>query len=121
MSRKISLLAAIVALVLGAAAPALARPWSADPGKGNSVNNKDFAGLVDIGDRKVYMECRGKGLPTVVFVSGAGDRTETWSRTLDPSEEAVLPAIAETNRVCAYDRRRNTRQEEITVQTRTRS
>jgi pimeloyl-ACP methyl ester carboxylesterase len=52
----------------------------------------------------MYLECHGKGSPTVVFVSGAGDRTETWSKTLDPSEQAVLPAIAETNRVCAYDR-----------------
>ena len=52
----------------------------------------------------MYMECQGTGYPTVVFVSGAGDRTETWSKTLDPSEQAVLPAIAETNRVCAYDR-----------------
>jgi pimeloyl-ACP methyl ester carboxylesterase len=50
------------------------------------------------------MECQGKGSPTVVFVSGGGDRTETWSKTLDPSKQAVLPAIAETNRVCAYDR-----------------
>ena len=65
----------------------------------------DFAGLVDIGGgRKMYMECHGKGSPTVVFVSGGGDRAETWSKTLDPSEQAVLPAIAETNRVCAYDR-----------------
>jgi pimeloyl-ACP methyl ester carboxylesterase len=39
-----------------------------------------------------------------VFVSGAGDRAETWSKTLDRSERAVLPAIAETNRACAYDR-----------------
>jgi pimeloyl-ACP methyl ester carboxylesterase len=52
----------------------------------------------------MYMKCRGKGSPTVVFVSGAGDRTETWSKTLDPSKQAVLPAIAQTNRVCAYDR-----------------
>ncbi len=51
----------------------------------------------------MYLECHGKGSPTVVFVSGGGDRAETWSKTLDPSEQAVLPAIAETNRVCAYD------------------
>src|SRR5215218_697498 len=89
------LVAASVAVVLTVAAPA----------KGNSGNHKDFAGLVDIGgDRKMYMECRGKGSPTVVFVSGGGDRAETWSKTLDPSKQAVLPAIAETNRVCAYDR-----------------
>ena len=111
MSRKVMLLAAIVALVLAAAAPALAGSGSpndsakGNPGKGNSGHNKDFAGLVDIGGgRKMYMECRGKGSPTVVFVSGGGDRTETWSKTLKPSKQAVLPAIAETNRVCAYDR-----------------
>jgi pimeloyl-ACP methyl ester carboxylesterase len=109
--RKIMLLAAIAALVLAAAAPALAGSWSPNnsakgtSGNGNVGNHKDFAGLIDIGGgREMYMECRGKGFPTVVFVSGAGDRTETWSKTLDASEQAVLPAIAETNRVCAYDR-----------------
>src|SRR5215217_356335 len=101
------LLAAIVAVVLTVAATALAASPSAnnDSAKGNSAKNKDFAGLVDIGGgRKMYMECHGKGSPTVVFVSGGGDRAETWSKTLDPSQQPVLPAIAETNRVCAYDR-----------------
>ena len=111
MSRKVMLLAAIVALVLAAAVPALASSRSpndsakGNPGKGNSGHNKDFAGLVDIGGgRQMYMECQGKGRPTVVFVAGAQDRAETWSTTKDPSEQAVLPAIAQTNRVCAYDR-----------------
>ena len=104
-------LAGILAVVLAAAAPALAGSRSGNdsakgnPGKGNSGHNKDFAGLVDIGGRReMYMECQGKGSPTVVFVAGAGDRAETWSKTLDRSKQAVLPAIAETNRVCAYDR-----------------
>jgi pimeloyl-ACP methyl ester carboxylesterase len=116
VSRKMVLLvASIVAVVLGAAATALAASPSHnnDSAKGNSAKtNKDFSGLVDIGGgRKMYMECQGKGRPTVVFVSGLGDRTETWSKTLDPSgqlvfpsKRAVLPAIAQTNRVCAYDR-----------------
>ena len=106
------LLATVMVVVLGAAATALAASPShnndsakGNPGKGNSGHNKDFAGLVDIGGgRQMYMECRGKGRPTVVFVAGAQDRAETWSTTKDPSEQAVLPAIAETNRVCAYDR-----------------
>jgi pimeloyl-ACP methyl ester carboxylesterase len=104
--RKIMLLAAILAVVLAAAAPALAGSRGPNnSGKGNSGNNKDFAGLVDIGGgRNMYLECQGKGSPTVVFVSGAGDRAETWSKTLDPSKQPALPAIAETNRVCAYDR-----------------
>jgi len=116
VSKKMMLLvASVVVVVLGAAATALAASPSAsnELAKSNSdKNNKDFAGLVDIGGgRQMYMECRGKGYPTVVFVSGKKDRTETWSTTLDssgnpvfPSEQAVLPAIAQTNRVCAYDR-----------------
>ena len=100
--RKMMVLAAVMAMVLAAAAPALAKSGSAH----NSGN------LIDIGGgRQMYMECQGTGSPTVVFISGAGDRTETWSTTLDssgqpvfPSKRAVLPAIAETNRVCAYDR-----------------
>jgi pimeloyl-ACP methyl ester carboxylesterase len=106
--RKMMLLvASVVAVGMSAAATALAASPSHndDSAKGNSANNKDFAGQVDIGGgRKMYMECRGTGSPTVVFVSGGGDRTETWSKTLDPSKQAVLPAIAQTNRVCAYDR-----------------
>ena len=109
MSKKMMvLLATVVAVVLSAAATALAVSPSHnnDSAKGNSAKtNKDFSGLVDIGGgRQMYMECRGKGRPTVVFVAGKKDRAETWSTTLDPSEQAVLPAIAETNRVCAYDR-----------------
>ena len=109
------LLASAVVVVLSVAATALAASPSHnnDSAKGNSAKtNKDFSGLVDIGGgRKMYMECRGKGRPTVVFVSGVRDRTEAWSTMLDPSgqpvfpsEQAVLPAIAQTNRVCAYDR-----------------
>ena len=113
MSKKMMvLLATVMVVVLGAAATALAASPShnnhsakGNPGKGNSGHNKDFAGLVDIGGgRDMYMECQGKGRPTVVFVSGVRDRAEAWSTTLDPSEQAVLPAIAQTNRVCAYDR-----------------
>jgi pimeloyl-ACP methyl ester carboxylesterase len=98
------LLAIIVALVL-IAAPAASGRSPNEPARNVSGHNKDFAGLVDIGGgREMYMECRGKGSPTVVLVSGAGDRAETWSRTRDPAEQALLPAISETNKVCVYDR-----------------
>ena len=101
MSKRVALVLGVAAVVLAAAAPALAQSGSAN----NSGHAKDFSGLVDIGGgREMYMECQGTGYPTVVFVAGAQDRAETWSTTKDPSEQAVLPAIAETNRVCAYDR-----------------
>jgi hypothetical protein len=30
----------------------------------------DFAGLVDIGGRSLYLECHGTGSPTVILVAG---------------------------------------------------
>src|SRR5215217_3157203 len=87
------LVASVVVVVLGAAATALAASPSASDhsAKGDSAKNKDFAGLVDIGGgRKMYMECRGTGYPTVVFVSGGVDRAETWSKTLDKEAKVGL-------------------------------
>ena len=40
----------------------------------------DFAGLVDIGGRSIFMESAGAGSPTVVLVSGALGRGDVWSR-----------------------------------------
>ena len=59
---------------------------------------------ISVGAARCTWSARAKDVPTVVFVAGAQDRAETWSTTQDPSEQAVLPAIAQTNRVCAYDR-----------------
>jgi pimeloyl-ACP methyl ester carboxylesterase len=70
-------------------------------------SDSDFAGLVDIGEgRKIYMECRGKGDPTVVLVSGLGDAADVWSVTSDPENErpSVFAEVATFTRVCAYDR-----------------
>ncbi len=67
----------------------------------------DFAGLVDIGgDRQMYLECRGKGGPTVVLVSGKGNAADVWSVTLDPENErpTVFAEVSTFTRVCAYDR-----------------
>jgi len=64
----------------------------------------NFAQPVAIrGGRKLYLECRGAGSPTVVLEAGTGDRADVWS---DPSGhgEPVLPAVARFTRVCAYDR-----------------
>ena len=116
------LLATVVAVVLGAAATALA----SSPGNGNDSatrgtlaknelgKNKDFAGLVDIGGgREVYMECRGKGSPTVVLVSGLGNAADIWSVTADPkNERPVFSEVARFTRVCAYDRPATTRTDE---------
>jgi pimeloyl-ACP methyl ester carboxylesterase len=67
----------------------------------------DYAGLVDVGGRRLYLECRGTGSPTVVFEAGYRDRGDIWSRDLQApagSRPMVLPAVAGLTRVCAYDR-----------------
>jgi pimeloyl-ACP methyl ester carboxylesterase len=119
MSKKMMLvlLAAIVAVVLGVSATAsAASPGESDSakgtlGKGELGKNKEFSGLVDIGGgRKMYMECRGKGSPTVVLVSGLGNAADIWSVTADPkNERPVFSEVARFTRVCAYDRPATTR------------
>lgn len=66
------------------------------------------ANVLDIGaGRRMYLECEGVGTPTVVLVSGKGDRADTWrTNRLDPptKEASVLFQTARFTRVCAYDR-----------------
>ena len=112
------LAAIVVAVVLSAAATALAAGPSHNnnSAEGNSGKNKDFAGLVDIGGgRKMYLECQGKGSPTVVLVSGFRGAHDDWTHVIDsggepkPSGSAMFPKVAKFSRVCAYDRPGTTR------------
>jgi pimeloyl-ACP methyl ester carboxylesterase len=65
----------------------------------------DFAGLVEIGaGRKMYLECRGSGSPTVILESGYRNDAESWSTPLEPGKSTVFPQVAKFTRVCAYDR-----------------
>ena len=66
----------------------------------------DFSGLVGIGGgRRMYLECRGAGSPTVLLVSGKGNRADIWS-TPNPDKPGptVFADVAKLTRVCAYDR-----------------
>lgn len=82
-----------------AAAPAVASPVAADG---------DVAGLFDIGDgRRLWLECRGDGGPTVLLEAGAGNNADVWDAVAlppDSGQTAVLPGVAAFTRVCAYDR-----------------
>ena len=106
-----------MAVVLSAAATALAAsPSDNNSAEGNSGKNKDFSGLVDIGGgRKMYLECQGKGSPTVVLVSGFRGAYDDWTHVIDsggepkPSGSAVFPKVGKFTRVCAYDRPGTTR------------
>jgi hypothetical protein len=71
-----------------------------------AVEESDFAGLVDIGGgRQMYMECRGTGSPTVVLESGLRGAADVWSMSsAGEGAPTVFPEVANSTRVCAYDR-----------------
>jgi CubicO group peptidase (beta-lactamase class C family)/pimeloyl-ACP methyl ester carboxylesterase len=65
----------------------------------------NFAGLIDIGGgRKIYLECRGSGSPTVILESGYRNDADIWSAELEPGMSPVFSQAARFTRVCAYDR-----------------
>jgi pimeloyl-ACP methyl ester carboxylesterase len=62
-----------------------------------------FPGLVNIGGgRKMYLECMGRGSPTVILESGYRNNSAVWN--FADTSPAVLPGVAKFTRVCAYDR-----------------
>ena len=66
----------------------------------------DFAGLVDICGRRLYLACKGSGTPTVILEAGAGNNGDIWSE-VDPkaaTQTSVFDGVAQFARVCAYDR-----------------
>jgi pimeloyl-ACP methyl ester carboxylesterase len=50
----------------------------------------------DVGGYELHLDCTGSGGPTVVLQSGLGELSPSWAR--------IVPAVAGTTRVCAYDR-----------------
>jgi hypothetical protein len=65
----------------------------------------NVAGLVEIGGgRKMFLECRGSGSPTVILESGYRNDAKIWSTPLEPRMNTVFPQVAKFTRVCAYDR-----------------
>ena len=68
-----------------------------------SDGGDDLALVQEVDGRRLFLECRGSGSPTVILQSGFGNAGDIWSLT-DTSAPAVFPALAESNRVCVYDR-----------------
>jgi pimeloyl-ACP methyl ester carboxylesterase len=91
--RRIALLAAALISLAAAVGTAYetyerARTWSEFPPMGR---------LVDIGGRKLQLDCRGTGSPVVVFESGRDlDGSLAWF--------SVQDEIAKLTRACAYSR-----------------
>lgn len=95
-------------LLLLSMAPALVAATDATPVASPVVASGDFASLVDIGGgRKLYLECRGSGGPTVVLEAGYRSPATVWTDDLiEPGSNRtmVLPGVAAFTHVCAYER-----------------
>ena len=103
-SRRHSLAAAaVMATALTVRHPIAA--FSQTPGATSEVDR--LTGLIEIGDRSIYMERSGAGGPTVVLEAGLLSRSDVWSRDLRKPEgerKMVLPAVAGFTRIVTYDR-----------------
>jgi pimeloyl-ACP methyl ester carboxylesterase len=84
-----------------------ANPVSSSPAPASGANG-DFSGPIEIGNgRHLYLECHGKGGPTIILESGYHNSSDPWSQSEAATPAvgpAVLPALAGGHRVCAYDR-----------------
>lgn len=52
--------------------------------------------LIDVGGRRLHLQCSGKGSPTIILMAGGGAFSIDWA--------LVQPRLAENSRVCSYDR-----------------
>src|SRR5206468_7966256 len=85
----------------------------------DAAERGNFAGLVEIGGgRKIHLECRGTGSPTVVLISGTRGAHDDWTDLIDPNnpagapkpdESAVFSQVSKVTRTCVYDRPGTTR------------
>jgi len=58
--------------------------------------DSDCSGLVDVGGRRLNIECRGNGQPTVVMEAGSGGMNDTWL--------SIRDTVATFTHVCTYHR-----------------
>ena len=99
-------LAGLAATALSTATPGSAAAQSSMMER--SAARPNFAGLVDIGGgRRLWLECRGSGNPTVILESGYRTSALSWTQDLEQPNSPrtmVLSGVAHETRVCTYDR-----------------
>ena len=64
--------------------------------RGEPDNGSTLDAMVDVGGRRLHINCRGQGNPVVVMDAGRGNSSATWN--------LVQPEVAKFARVCVYDR-----------------
>ena len=75
----------------------------------SACSHGDAGSKINIGGRKLFIDCRGKGTPTVILESGLTSDTSDWNDVIDK--------IAKFSRVCAYDRANNGQSDSVGLHT----
>jgi pimeloyl-ACP methyl ester carboxylesterase len=73
-------------------------------GTATAVAQADAGEMIDVGGRRLYIECSGSGGPTVILQAGLGASSSSWA--------GIAPAVAATTTVCTYDRAGHGRSDE---------
>jgi pimeloyl-ACP methyl ester carboxylesterase len=99
MTPRLLALVAVAAVLAGCGGGGERDRAAKAPAKAPALTGAGISGsgrLVDIGGRKLYLECVGSGSPTVVLEAGFGAPSKTW---VDVEE-----TLGRTTRTCSYDR-----------------
>lgn len=95
--RRITIATVVIVLVLVGALVATTARYERAARRQFAQAYPPVGELVDVGGRRMHLDCRGSGSPTVVFESGLDVYgSQSWTKVHD--------AIASTTRACTYDR-----------------
>lgn len=87
----------LIAAVLAGLAVASVGAVTANIAETNTRQSYPAPGkMVQVGDHRLHLDCRGEGGPTVVLFNGLGEFSGSWARVTDQ--------LNGTARVCSYDR-----------------
>lgn len=76
---------------------------TASTGAAPTPNTETYAQTFDIGGgRQMYLQCEGVGSPTVLLIGGLRSAADYWDHA--GQEPTVYGELAQSTRVCAYDR-----------------
>jgi pimeloyl-ACP methyl ester carboxylesterase len=84
------------ALGLLAVVAAVGAAYEAIAGVGDAASYSRAGRMVAVAGHELYIDCRGKGSPTIVMDAGLGSSSLDWA--------LVQPELARATQVCTYDR-----------------
>lgn len=98
----------LIILMLPAPSASLAQDASPIASPASADSERDIAGLFDVGEgRRLYLDCRGSGGPTVILEAGYRSPIDVWTTDLVSPEAPrtmVFPGVAAHTRTCVYER-----------------